>query len=80
MGPDTEVIKLFPCSTHLSRKLLLLMNVEMPTFVGILTFMSWKNRIIGLSEPLKAAFHDIFKLMSISNFILSSVAHGKKVL
>ena len=36
-GP--EVIKPFPCSTQL------------PTIVGILTFMSRKNSILGLSEP-----------------------------
>ena len=28
-------------------------NVKMPTIVGILTFMSWKNSVIGLSEPEK---------------------------
>ena len=32
----------------------------MPTKVGILTFMSVKNSILGLSEPKKAEFHDIF--------------------
>ena len=37
-GP--EVIKLFPCSTQLSMKFFLLINVEMPTIVGILTFIS----------------------------------------
>ena len=35
-------------------KILLLKNVKMPTFVGILTFMSGKNSILGLSEPKKA--------------------------
>ena len=35
-GP--EVIKLFPCSTQLSMKFFLLINVKMPTIVGILTF------------------------------------------
>ena len=29
----------------------LLINVKMPTIVGILTFMSGKNSIPGLSEP-----------------------------
>ena len=48
-GP--EVIKLFPCSTQLSMKIFLLINVKMPTIVGILTFMSWKNSIISLFEP-----------------------------
>ena len=31
----------------------LLMNVKMPTIVGILTFMSRRNSILGLSEPEK---------------------------
>ena len=34
-------------------KFFLLKNVKMPTIVGILTFMSRKNNIIGLSEPEK---------------------------
>ena len=37
-GP--EVIKLFSYSTQLSMKFLLLINVKMPTIVGILTFIS----------------------------------------
>ena len=32
----------------------LLINVKMPTFVGVSTFMSRKNNIIGLSEPYKS--------------------------
>ena len=38
--PSPEVIKLFSCSTQLSLKFILLINVKMPTIVGILTFMS----------------------------------------
>ena len=34
-------------------KFFLLMNVKMPTVVGILTFMSRKNSILDLSEPKK---------------------------
>ena len=60
-----EVIKLFSCSTQLSMKFFLLINVKMPTTVGILTFMSGKNSILGLSEPKKSQFLDIFILMSI---------------
>ena len=48
-GP--EVIKLFSCSTQLSMEFFLLINVKMPTIVGILTFVSGKNSILGLSEP-----------------------------
>ena len=40
-------------------KFFLLINVKMPTIVGILTFMNRKNNILGLSEPEKnAEFHD----------------------
>ena len=38
----------------------LFINVKMPTIVDILTFMSRKNSIIGLSEPEKAEFPDFF--------------------
>ena len=41
------------CSTKLSMELFLLINVKMPTTVGILTFMSRKNGVPGLSEPEK---------------------------
>ena len=51
LGP--EVIKLFSCSTQLSTKFFMLMNVKMSTIVGILTFMSRKTSILGLSEPKK---------------------------
>ena len=36
-------------------KFFLLINVKMPTTVGILTFMSGKSNILGLSEPKKKA-------------------------
>ena len=48
-GP--KVIKLFLCSTQLSTKFILLINVKMPTIVGILTFISMINII---SERLEA--------------------------
>ena len=48
--PGPEVIKLFPCSTQLSMKFILLINVKMPTIVGILTFIS----IVNTSERFKA--------------------------
>ena len=40
-GP--EVIKCFSFSTQLSMKFILLINVKMPTIVGILTFISRIN-------------------------------------
>ena len=57
--PGPEVIKLFSCSTQLSMKFFLLINV------GILTFMNRKNSIISLSEPKSAQFPMIFILMNI---------------
>ena len=48
-------------------KLFLLINVKMPTIVGILTFMSEKNSILGLSECKKAECLDIFMLNSVEH-------------
>ena len=48
-GP--EVIKKCSCSTVLSMKFFLLINVIIPTIVGIITFMSGKISIQDLSEP-----------------------------
>ena len=58
--PGLEVIKLFSCSTQLSMEFFLLINVKMPTVVGILTFMSGKNSILGLSEPVKGRISRYF--------------------
>ena len=49
--PGPEVIKLFSYSTQLSMKFILLVNVKMPTIVGILTFICMINMT---SERLKA--------------------------
>ena len=70
--PGPEVIKLFSCSTQLSMKFFLLINVKMPTIVGILTFVNRKNNILGLSESEKKLnFLIFFILMSIQNFMLN---------
>ena len=50
-GPGPEVIKLFSHSTQLSMKFILLINVKIPTIVGILTFISMINTS---SERVKA--------------------------
>ena len=42
-GSGPEVLKLFLFSTQLSMKFILLINVKMPTIVGILTFISKMN-------------------------------------
>ena len=51
LWPGPEVIKLFPCLNQLRTKFILLINVKMPTIVGILTFISMINTT---SERLKA--------------------------
>ena len=50
---------------QLSMKFFLPINVKTPAIVGILTLMSGKNNILGLSEPEKAEVLNIFILMSI---------------
>ena len=44
-------MKFFSSLTQLSIKFFLLINVKMPTIVGILTIMGGKNSMLGLSEP-----------------------------
>ena len=60
-GP--EVIKLFPYSTQLSKKFILLINVKMPTIVGILTFISMIN---ATSERYKARNFFICRYFSLN--------------
>ena len=57
--PGPEVIKLFPYSTQLSTKFILLINVKMPTIVGILTFISMINTAY---DSLKARKSLVFSL------------------
>ena len=62
-NPDPEVIKLFPCSTQLSMKYtcILLINVKMPSIVGILTFI---NMINTTSERFYARNFHVFRYFS----------------
>ena len=50
-GPG--VIKLFFMLNSAEHEFFLLINVEMPTIVGISTFTSRENSILGSSEPEK---------------------------
>ena len=54
----SEVIKLYSCSTQLSTKFIILINVKMPTIVGILTLISMLN---ATSECLRARKVGIFQ-------------------
>ena len=76
--PGPKVIKLFSCSTQL--KFFLLINVKMPTIVGILTFMSGQNSIQGLSEPKKKLNFLIFLYLSAFKISCSTGLSLKKVL
>ena len=60
--PGLEVIKLFLCSTQLSMKFIILINVKMPTHVGILTFVSMINTT---SASLKARKVFLFQHFSL---------------
>ena len=64
ISPGSQVIKLFSCSTQLSTKFILLINVKMPTIVGILTFISMINTT---SERLTARNFFVSILVFISN-------------
>ena len=68
-SPGPGVIKLFSYSTQLSTTCILLINVKIPTIVGILTFLSMINTT---SETV-----GILVFMSILNFVLSCVEHEK---
>ena len=59
-GPGPEVIKHFSSSAQVSMKFVLLINVQMPTIVGIFTFISKKNSILGLPEPEKSCLSEYF--------------------
>ena len=62
LRPGPEVIKLFSCSTQLSLKFLLLINVKMPTIVGILTFISRRNYQFLRVEPEFSTNFDYFSI------------------
>ena len=62
-GPGTEVIKLFPSSTQLSTKLIMLINVKMPTIVGILTFISMINIPSECFKQDKLVFFQVFYIL-----------------
>ena len=60
--PGPEVIKLFSCSAQLRLKFILLINVKMPTIVGILTFISRINYQILRYKPEFSTNFDYFSI------------------
>ena len=63
-GP--EVIQLVLCSTQLSTNFIMLINIKMPTNVGILTFISMLN---ATSESLKVRTVGIFQQFSFHELL-----------
>ena len=57
-----------------------LINVKMPTVVGILTFMSRKNSVLGLSEPEKNLNFLIFSYLRTFKISCSAELSPKNVL
>ena len=62
--------KIFSCSTQLSMKFFMLINVKMPTIVG-------KNTILGLSKPKKCGYFYIYELLK---FYAATELSMKKIL
>ena len=58
--PGSEVIKLFSCSAQPRLKFILLINVKMPTIVGILTFISRINYRLWRSKPSISIYFGLF--------------------
>ena len=68
----SEVMKPFSRSNQLSTKFILLINVKMPTIVGIITFISIINTTSeSLKVKKKSVVCSIFGFMSSYNFVLS---------
>ena len=57
----------------------MLINVKMPTIVGILTFVCRKNSFLNSSEPKKAEFLDIFILRAFEFSCSAELSMKKKI-
>ena len=69
--PGPEVIKLFSCSTQLRMKFSLLINMKMPTTVGIFIFISREKFMLGYVLQERIAIVSSLR----TNFMLSWVEH-----
>ena len=78
--PGPEAIKLFSCSTQLSMKFIMLINVKMPTIVGILTFISMLNETSESLKARKVGLFQQFSFISNWNFMLRWVEHEKSLI
>ena len=69
--------KTFLYSTQMSMKFILLINVKMPTIVGILTFTSMINKHLRTLKQDTSLFAGILVFISSWNFVLSWVEYEK---
>ena len=67
----SEVIKLFSCSTQLSMKISLLINMKMPTTVGIFIFISRENLCSAMFSKTEFGIVSNLRFISMKNFMLS---------
>ena len=67
----------FSCPIQLGMKFILLINVNMPTIVGILTFISGINTTSESLKAKKSLLFTILPFMSNWNFMLSWVEQGR---
>ena len=74
-GP--EVIKLLSCLTKLSMKFSLLINMIMPTIVGIFIFISREISWSAMFSKKEFAIISNLRFISWTNFMLSWVEHEK---
>ena len=75
-----ELIKLFSCSTQLGMKFILLINVKMPTIVGILTFLSRIHTTSSCLRAGKMPHFFTFYLLSSWSFVLNWVEQEKIII
>ena len=67
----SEVIKIFSGSTQLSLKFSLLINMKMPTIVGIFIFLAEKFSCSAMFSKKEFAVDSNFEFISTTNFMLS---------
>ena len=77
MWPGPKIIKLFSCSTWLSMKFSLLINMKMPTIVGIFIFISKEIFMLSYVSKIEFAIVSNLRFISRTNFMLSLVEHEK---
>ena len=73
-GPE---VKLFSCSTQLSMKFLLLINLKLPTIANSFLLNKAEHEIFSANKYENANFVGIFIFISGENFMLSWVEHEK---